>query len=80
MPPCKVGDTVYIAEDYGYKKEIRAQEIGCLVVKGTNDFSKEFWQDVYGGVICTFNDFEKNVFLTKEKAEKALAERRADNG
>lgn len=80
VPPCKVGDTIYIVEDYGYKKEIIEQETGCLVIKGTNDFSRELWQDIYGGVICSFNDFEKNAFLTKEEAEKALAEKRVDNG
>ena len=72
VPPCKVGDTVYVVEDWGYKKELKEKEIGVIVIKGTNDFSKELWEDVYGGVIGTFADFGKTVFLTKEEAEQAL--------
>lgn len=72
VPPCKVGDIVYVIEDWGYKQEIKEKEVGVIVIKGTNDFSKELWEDVYGGVICTFADFGKTVFLTKEEAEKYL--------
>lgn len=70
--PCKVGDTVYVVEDWGYKKELKEKEIGVIAIKGTNDFSKELWEDVYGGVIGTFADFGKTVFLTKEEAEQTL--------
>ena len=72
VPPCKVGDTVYVVEDWGYKKELKEKEIGVIVIKGTNEFSKELWEDVYGGVIGTFADFGKTVFLTKEEAEQTL--------
>jgi hypothetical protein len=72
VPPCKVGDTVYVLRDWGYKKDIQEEEVGAIVIKGTNDFSKELWEDVFGGVIGSFADFGKTVFLSKEEAEKAL--------
>lgn len=75
VPPVSVGDKVYLLEDYGYKSEIKEKEIGAIVIKGTNDFSKVFWEDVYGGEICTFADVGKSVFLTKEEAEQARAKR-----
>lgn len=71
-PPCKVGDVVYVLEDWGYKKELKTKEVGVIVIKGTNDFSMALWEDVYGGVIGTFADIGKTVFLSREEAEKAL--------
>lgn len=70
--PCKIGDTVYVVEDWGYRKEIKEREIGVITLKGINDFSKEFWEDVYGGIFGNFNDIGKTVFLTKAEAEAAL--------
>lgn len=78
VPPCEVGDIVYVANDYGYKKEIKKYEVGCIVIRGTNDISKELWEDRFGGVIGSFEDFEKTLFCTKEEAEKALTERKAN--
>lgn len=75
LPPCRLGQTVYLLEDWGYRREIKEKEIGVIVIKGTNDFSKEFWEDVYGGVFGTFADVGKTIFLTKEEAEQALKER-----
>ena len=60
------------------KKEIIEKEIGVIVIKGTNDFSKELWEDVFGGVIGTFEDIGRTVFLTREEAEQKLGG--ADNG
>ena len=73
VPPCKVWDIIYVVEDLGYKKVLQTKEVGVIVIKGTNDFSKELWEDVYGGVIGSFADFGKTVFLTKEEAEQALS-------
>ena len=77
--PCKVGDKVFLLDDWGYKKELKETEVGVIVIKGINVFSKELWEDVYGGVICTFADIGKTAFLTKEEAEQKL-KGGADNG
>ena len=72
VPPCKVGDTVYLLIDWGYEKEIEEKEVGAISIQGTNDFSKELWEDFRGGQLGTFADFGKTVFLTREEAEQAL--------
>lgn len=77
VPPCKVGDTVYVIDDWGYKKELKEREVGVIAIKGTNDFSKELWEDVYGGHIGTFAEVGKTVFLSKAEAEYALKNRRS---
>ena len=76
--PCKIGDTVYVVEDWGYRKELKEREVGVITLKGINDFSKEFWEDVYGGVLGNFSDIGKTVFLTKVEAEAALKELRGE--
>lgn len=70
--PCKIGDTVYVVEDWGYRKELKEREVGVIALKGINDFSKEFWEDVYGGILGNFSDIGKTVFFTKVEAEAAL--------
>lgn len=70
--PCKIGDTVYVVEDWGYRKELKEREVGVVALKGINDFSKEFWEDVYGGIFGNFSDIGKTVFITKAEAEAAL--------
>ena len=77
--PCKIGDTVYVVEDWGYRKELKEREIGVITLKGINDFSKEFWEDVYGGIFGNFSDIGKTVFLTKAEAEAALKGAENDN-
>ena len=74
VPPVKVGDIAYKIVETCPKPYIKGIPIGVIVFKGTNDFSKELWEDVYGGVIGSFADIGKTVFLTKEEAEKALKE------
>ena len=76
--PCKIGDTMYVVEDWGYRKELKEREIGVITLKGINDFSKEFWEDVYGGILGNFSDIGKTVFLTKVEAEAALKELRGE--
>ena len=72
IPPCKVGDKVYLFIDWGYEIEIEEKEVGAISIQGTNDSSKELWEDFRGGLIGTFADIGKTVFLTREDAEKAL--------
>ena len=76
--PCKIGDTVYVVEDWGYRKELKEREVGVIALKGINDFSKEFWEDVYGGILGNFSDIGKTIFLTKVEAEAALKELRGE--
>ena len=72
VPPVNVGDIVYkIVETYP-KSYIKGTPVGVIVIKGTNDFSKELWEDVYGGVMGSFADIGELVFSTKEEALKAL--------
>ena len=76
--PCKIGDTVYVVEDWGYRKELKEREVGVIALKGINDFSKEFWEDVYGGILGNFSDIGKTIFLTKVEAEATLKELRGE--
>ena len=71
-PPVKIGQTVYLVEDWGYKKEFKEIEVGTIVINGVNDSCKYIWEDVYGGSIGTFADIGKTIFLTREAAEEAL--------
>ena len=79
VPPCKIGDKVYEIWDM-FPQTIMESEVGCIVQKGTNDFSMELWLDAYGGVICSSSDIGKTAFLTRKEAEKALAERSEGEG
>ena len=81
--PCRVGDTVYVFGTFhdGIEEEIVKEFCvceDCILVKS----------DVWDGVICEAHqigkvvkeDYETNgYFLTREEAEKALAERNKIN-
>jgi hypothetical protein len=83
VPPCKVGDTVYVSNiscmpchkitEAVRGKAIRyvfnAQGIFCVDVSLENGFNWRY----------SCNDFGKFIFLTREEAEKALAERSGEN-
>lgn len=79
VPPCKVGQTVWIL--FTIEKTIESREIESIMqrqkswtIRFTNGDCFTVWdnaEDEY---------FGKTVFLTKVEAEKALAERSADNG
>ena len=79
-PPCKVGDVVYVIwKDAVYP--VRAYAIRCdfkkreqrVCVEGTFHFRG---YDRNYSATFTFNSFGRTVFLTREEAEAALAERR----
>ena len=88
VPPCKVGDTVYrITECYGGGKIIIEGEAFEFAI--THEHIKDkyrlyFWakgEELIRrqfSLWCDFTDFGKIIFLTKEEAEKALAERSTD--
>lgn len=79
VPPCKVGDTVYyLTTDYT-QKELNVTDIFCGIVRlfefdGTNIL---IFVKYTNGLFYYHKstDLGKTVFLTKEVAEKALAER-----
>ena len=81
VPPCKVGDIVYKLYDIEtvhsqiLELEVLMIEIGAnrkVCLKTTKKYRYNFDK-------ATFEDFGKTVFLTKEEAEKALAERSGNN-
>ena len=83
VPPVSiVGQTVYVPWVYRGTKGIAFFEVTHIIIDGnkasirTNfDTDDEgFWEENNGGQF-NFEDFGKTVFLTKEEAEKALAER-----
>ena len=72
VPPCKVGDTVWVVKDkktitqYSvYRMIFTYSAFNYVILRGTN-LNKH---DEYA---CDFEDFGKSVFLTKEETEKAL--------
>ena len=82
VPPCKVGDLIYMPWEYGGTSGVALLGVTHMVVdKGElrimTDFSSddEEYFDLYFGGKFVISDFGKTVFLTREEAEKALAER-----
>lgn len=87
VPPCKVGQTVYVPWAWGGEKGIASPLVECIqIVRDTKlcgffiDMKSDdtAFNDVYG-FWRTFADIGKTIFLTREEAEKALAER-SENG
>lgn len=67
IPPCKVGDIVW----YVYMGQIHPHKIKEIQINKFGEF-------VVSSMTFQFKEFDKTVFLTKEEAEKALAERKAN--
>ena len=86
VPPCKVGDTVYMPWAWDGTKgiailtvmRVSITEVRPLVVTDFNSDDYAYFVEYNCGVFG-FDDFGKTVFLTREEAEKALAERREGN-
>ena len=70
VPPCKVGDTVWVYDDFMWGL------IPCKVDKPFHCYCGEKGGCTFE-MAFTYEDFGKTVFLTLEEAENALAERRA---
>ena len=71
VPPCDIGQTVYTRYSYSFKiQRIEVLEDKKILFRCGNDGTDDY---------MAFYDFEvgTDVFLTKEEAEKALAERLA---
>ena len=82
VPPCKVGDTVYICTCFGFwytKPEINKCEMQIKSIRVTESrmiFEAEHGKDNVD--YFELKDIGKTVFLTSEEAEKALAEREGE--
>ena len=72
VPPCKVGDTVWVYDDFMWGL------IPCKVDKPFHCYCGEKGGCTFE-MAFTYDDFGKTVFLTREEAEKALAERGSNN-
>lgn len=78
VPPCNVGDTVYIPWEYNGTNGIACVEVTHILIKRnescikTSFFTDDdgFWLKFNGGCF-DFDDFGKTVFLSREEAEKA---------
>ena len=74
VPPCKVGDTVYMIFENEIR-ELRVISLSYLFSSSFNHFNLHT-ENSRGAVLSyEMKDIGKTVFLTKEEAEKALAER-----
>ena len=82
VPPCKVGDTVYYIEGAYYNSKwqtvrpIKVTEISWKCDRSGRDLGFAL---IANGTRYKFSSIGKTVFLTKEEAEKALAEREGKN-
>ena len=67
VPPCKVGDTVYVCFS-------RTRVIECKVAQIIIEHIEEIGMSFicYGGMHFDMRHWGKTVFLTREEAEKAL--------
>jgi hypothetical protein len=82
VPPCKVGQTIYMPWEYGGTKGIAFLDVTFIIFDSKKPYIKTdfdtddngFWKLCNGGVFY-FDDFGKTVFLTKEQVEQALRER-----
>ena len=83
VSPRKVGDTVYLPWEYDGIRSVASFTVLGIYVTGfglqvATDFDTDDngYADKYNNGVFEFADFGKTVFLTREEAEKALAERR----
>lgn len=88
VPPCKVGQTVYYLFQFSdtrilpFVRKAKVRKIYCANSKMQFLVDCELKDTKEKGIIRAwyFDAFGKTVFLTKEEAEKALNERKDNNG
>ena len=74
VPPCKVGQTVYRIY---WNFNIDECKVSALTQKADKSWKIRITSGIHRGVFeITPDELGKTVFLTKEEAEKTLAERR----
>ena len=71
--PCKVGDTVYIIARISGKEEIIQDSVESFTISSFVDNTPIILFDGIETCDWDSSDFGKQVFLTKEEAEQALA-------
>ena len=70
VPPCKVGDAVYYIP---FGNHIVECKVAQIVIEPFEKIEMSF--HCYGGIAFDMRHIGETVFLTKDEAEKALAER-----
>lgn len=78
IPPCKVGDTAYGVYDIEsvHRQILQMEVLRIEIEKTPTVYVKTYRKYIYSYDRFNFDDFGKTVFLTREEAEKALAERK----
>lgn len=83
VPPCKVGQMVYMPWKWKGQEGIACLTVCKIIVGMIRDYVRtdfetddDNYHSAYGYGEFDFDDFGKTVFLTREDAEKALAERK----
>ena len=78
VPPCKVGQRVYVTDIFeGKIAECEIIKVECYAGEDVTLIEyKSPKEDVTYSYECPDTEIGKTVFLTKEEAEKAIAERR----
>ena len=92
VPPCKVGDTVFILDDVDYGKYVitefcigTLQELRAFAKCGISGYQDIQYCPEYfcGQAFCSTSFpckyFGETVFLTEEEAEKAVKERKSND-
>ena len=82
VPPCKVGETIYLPWEWKDTsgvailtvERMSITEAGCSIRTDLWSDEEDYWL-AYNCGVFKFDDIGKTVFLTREEAEKALAER-----
>lgn len=85
VPPCKAGDTIYLPWEWKDTsgvailtvERVSITEAVCSIWTDLRSDDEDYWF-VYDCGVFKFDDIGKTVFLTREEAEKALAERSAE--
>lgn len=70
VPPCKVGDTVYVCF---YRTRVIECKVAQIIIENIEEIGMSFM--CYGGMRFDMRHWEKTVFPTREEAENALAKR-----
>lgn len=81
VPPCRVGDTVYLPWRYNGVSGIAKLTVTHIIINSTRSYIKtdfnsddEYYYELYKCGNFDFDDFEKIVFLNIQDAEKQLKE------
>lgn len=81
VPPVKEGTEVYAVtyNPYTFTHTIRRGYVACIDIRSTGEYTIIRHQGLddepyFDKIVGRFDDYGKTIFLTKEQAEKTLAE------